>query len=119
MSHPTRRLDPAVHQPARLGILTAAHQATRIDFVTLRELLELTDGNLSRHLRSLEAAGYVAIEKTFERRRPRTSITLTAAGRAALETELEALREIVAAADATTGTRRPAPSGRPTAGPAP
>ncbi len=98
MSHPTSRLDPAIHQPARLGILTAAAEAKRIDFVTLRGLLGLTDGNLSRHLTTLEAAGYVEIEKTFEDRKPRTWISATRAGRDALDREIAALREIVAAA---------------------
>jgi DNA-binding MarR family transcriptional regulator len=98
MSHPTRRLDPAIHQPARLGILTATAETRRIDFVTLRELLGLTDGNLSRHLATLETAGYVRIEKTFEGRRPRTWISATKAGRKALAQEIEALREIVDAA---------------------
>src|SRR6185437_9555357 len=42
MSHPTSRLDPAIHQPARLGILSAASETKRIDFVSLRELLDLT-----------------------------------------------------------------------------
>ncbi len=100
MTHPTRRLDPAIHQPARLGILSAAAEVERIDFVSLRDLLALTDGNLSRHLTTLEEAGYVAIEKGYEGRRPRTWISITAAGGEALAAEIAALREIVAASDA-------------------
>jgi DNA-binding MarR family transcriptional regulator len=100
MSHPTSRLDPAIHEPARLGILTAACETKRIDFVSLRRLLELTDGNLSRHLATLESAGYVKIEGTFEGRKPRTWISATRAGRRALEQEIAALREIVDAAAA-------------------
>jgi DNA-binding MarR family transcriptional regulator len=99
MSHPTRRLDPVIHQPTRLGILTAAAEAKRIDFVSLRDLLDVTDGNLSRHLTTLENAGYIAIEKTFEGRRPRTWIAATPAGRKALAEEIAALREIVSDAD--------------------
>jgi|SRR3954447_18250062 DNA-binding MarR family transcriptional regulator len=105
MTHPSRRLDPAIHQPARLGILTAAAEVDRIDFVSLRELLDLTDGNLSRHLTTLETAGYIAIEKAFEGRRPRTYVAITPQGRTALDAEIAALREIVAAAD-----ERPAPA---------
>jgi DNA-binding MarR family transcriptional regulator len=100
MTHPSRRLDPAIHQPARLGILTAAAEVDRIDFVSLRQLLDLTDGNLSRHLTTLESAGYVAIDKAFEGRRPRTYIAITKAGREALDAEIAALKEIVTAADA-------------------
>ena len=99
MSHPTSRLDPAIHQPARLGILTAASESKRIDFVSLRDMLDLTDGNLSRHLTTLEEAGYIRIDKTFEGRKPRTWISATRAGRNALATEIAALREIVTAAD--------------------
>jgi DNA-binding MarR family transcriptional regulator len=98
VSHPTTRLDPAIHQPARLGILTAAAEVKRIDFVSLRKLLDLTDGNLSRHLATLEDAGYVKVEKTFEGRKPRTWISATRAGRTALAREIAALREIVEAA---------------------
>jgi DNA-binding MarR family transcriptional regulator len=100
MTHPTKRLDPTIHQPTRLGILTAACEARRIDFVSLRELLDVTDGNLSRHLTTLEGAGYITIDKTFEGRRPRTWVSATPAGRKALTAEIAALREIVGAAEA-------------------
>jgi DNA-binding MarR family transcriptional regulator len=99
MSHPTTRLDPAIHQPARLGILTAAAETKRIDFVSLRDLLDLTDGNLSRHLSTLEEAGYITIEKTFDGRKPRTWISATKAGRKALKEEIAALREIIGSVD--------------------
>jgi len=113
MSHPTRRLDPTIHQPTRLGILTAACESKRIDFVSLRDLLGLTDGNLSRHLATLEAGGYIATEKTFENRKPRTWIRATRAGRRALKAEIDALREIVASVDTTKATATPAASTRP------
>jgi DNA-binding MarR family transcriptional regulator len=106
MSHPTARLDSLIHQPARLGILTVAAETKRIDFVTLRNLLELTDGNLSRHLAVLEDAGYVKIDKTFANKRPRTWISLTRAGRRALAVEIAALRDIVGAS----GVAQPAPA---------
>lgn len=112
MSHATTRLDPVIHQPARLGILSAACDTKRIDFVTLRDLLDLTDGNLSRHLATLEAAGYIKTEKTFEKKKPRTWISATKAGRNALATEIEALREIVSAAEAAPAQARR--SARPT-----
>jgi DNA-binding MarR family transcriptional regulator len=113
VSHPTTRLDPAIHQPARLGILTAACETKRIDFVSLRNLLDLTDGNLSRHLATLEAAGYVKLDKSFENRKPRTWISATRAGRTALMDEIEALREIVARSGRANTNRRPAPEPRP------
>jgi DNA-binding MarR family transcriptional regulator len=110
MTHPTSRLDPTIHQPARLGILTVASETKRIDFVSLRDLLGLTDGNLSRHLATLEEAGYVTIEKTFEGRRPRTWMAATKAGRKALAAEIAALREIVGGAPAAARSR-PAAAG--------
>ena len=110
MSHPTTRLDPAIHQPARLGILTAAAETKRIDFVSLRDLLDLTDGNLSRHLSTLEEAGYITIEKTFDGRKPRTWVSATKAGRKALKEEIAALREIIGAVDGEPAVRAiPAP----------
>ena len=111
MSHPTTRLDPAIHQPARLGILTAAAETKRIDFVSLRDLLDLTDGNLSRHLSTLEDAGYITIEKTFDGRKPRTWVSATKAGRKALKEEIAALREIIGAVDSEPAVGAiPAPS---------
>jgi DNA-binding MarR family transcriptional regulator len=110
MTHPTARLDPAIHQPARLGILTAASEAKRIDFVSLRDLLDLTDGNLSRHLSTLEEAGYISIEKTFDGRKPRTWISATRAGRRALTKEIAALREIIGSVD---GEPESVPTSRP------
>ena len=95
MSHPTVRLDNTVHQRVRLGILTVLSEAHRADFAYLRDALELTDGNLSRNLQVLEEAGYVAIEKPFEGKRPRTWVTATRQGEKALAAELAALRELI------------------------
>jgi DNA-binding MarR family transcriptional regulator len=96
MTHPAQRLDNAVHQRTRLGILTVLAGADRVDFAYLRNALALTDGNLSRNLSVLEAAGFVLVDKTFDGRRTRTWISVTVAGRQALDAEIEALREIVA-----------------------
>jgi DNA-binding MarR family transcriptional regulator len=104
MTHPTRRLDDAVHQRTRLGILAVLCEVGRADFTYLRTTLELTDGNLSRNLRRLEEAGYVEVDKVIEGRRPRTWLEVTRDGRAAFEAELAALRDLLAAAG------RPQPS---------
>lgn len=76
-----------------------AAETKRIDFVSLRDLLDLTDGNLSRHIAVLEQAGLVAVEKGFEGKRTRTWVQATKAGRAALHDELAALRELLARVD--------------------
>jgi DNA-binding MarR family transcriptional regulator len=96
MAHPSRRLDDAVHQRTRLGILAVLCEGGRTDFTYLRDILDLTDGNLSRNLSKLQVAGYVRIDKVIEGRRPRTWVSATRAGRAALGAEIAALREIIA-----------------------
>ncbi len=90
--------DALIHQPVRLRIMAALHALppdTEVDFTTLRDLLQTTDGNLGTHLRKLEEAGYVAVRKTFVGRRPRTYIALTPRGRAAFEAHVAALKEIL------------------------
>jgi DNA-binding MarR family transcriptional regulator len=96
LTHPSTRIDDVVHQRVRLGILALCEPAEDIDFQLLRDSLELTDGNLSRHLQVLEDAGYLRIDKTFEGKRPRTRVSITREGRNALEAEVKALRELVA-----------------------
>jgi DNA-binding MarR family transcriptional regulator len=96
MSHPTERLDNNVHQRVRLGILTVLSEAGRADFAYLRDELGLTDGNLSRNLQVLEQEGYVAIEKTFVGKRPRTRVSATRAGKRALAQEIAVLSELIA-----------------------
>ncbi len=91
-------LDPIIHQPVRLQImaaLTALSPDARLEFTTLRNTLKLTDGNLSVHLRKLEDAGYVKIEKAFVGRKPRTFIAATPAGRAAFDDHVQALKAII------------------------
>lgn len=105
MTHPSRRLDDAVHQRTRLGILAVLCETGRADFAFLRRTLELTDGNLSRSLTRLEQAGYVRIDKMLDGRRLRTWVSVTTAGRAALNSEIAALRDIIARVDAPTPRR--------------
>ncbi len=94
-AHPTNGLDETVHQRHRLGILTIAAEAESADFGYLRRALDLTAGNLSRHLTVLEEAGLVQVSKGYEGRRPRTWVKITADGRAALTAEITALTELV------------------------
>ena len=101
MTHPARDLDNVVHERTRLGILAILNEARQADFAHLRDVLELTDGNLARHLQVLEEAGYVTLRRTFEGRRRRTWISATKAGRRAFAHELTALRQIIDAAEST------------------
>ena len=93
--HPVTGLDDVVHQRVRLGILTVAHQARRVEFGFLRTSLDLTAGNLSQHLGVLEKAGLVEVEKGYEGRRPRTWVTLTPAGDKALRDEITQLKRLI------------------------
>ena len=78
-------LDRVIHERLRLGIVSALAVNDRLTFNDLKRLLQTTDGNLSVHARKLEDAQYIACDKTFEGRMPRTEYRLTAAGRRALE----------------------------------
>ncbi|HSZ99539.1 MAG TPA: transcriptional regulator [Streptosporangiaceae bacterium] len=105
--HPTNGLDEVVHQRHRLGILTITAEARRAEFGYLREALDLTPGNLSRHLTVLERAGMVEVEKGYEGRRPRTWVSITRKGRSALAAELDALTKLVRGHKAVTEPSAP------------
>jgi DNA-binding MarR family transcriptional regulator len=94
-AHPVLALDETVHQRIRLGILAVLGEAAEVTFTALRDQLELTDGNLSRHLRVLEDAGLVEVRKGYAGRRPSTWLKLTRAGRTALRHEIAALERLV------------------------
>jgi len=90
--------DNIIHQPVRLQImssLVALDSGEQIDFVHLRKILDLTDGNLGAHLAKLENAGYVKVEKTFITRKPRTFIKATGKGRDAFDEHIGALKKII------------------------
>jgi DNA-binding MarR family transcriptional regulator len=88
-------LDRLLHEPARLAILTALSACRSCDFVYLQSLTAITKGNLSNHLQKLEHGGLVLIVKRFRGRIPQTVVSLTAAGREAIDrhwARLETLR---------------------------
>ncbi len=91
-------LDRLLHDRMRLGIVSALAAADQLSFTDLKTALNATDGNLSVHARKLEEAGYVACEKSFDGRTPRTEYRLTASGRKALEKYLDHMAAIIKAA---------------------
>jgi DNA-binding MarR family transcriptional regulator len=93
--HPTNGLSDVVHQKHRLGILTIASESKRVEFGYLKDTLELTGGNLSRHLTVLVDAGLLDMEKGYDGKRPKTWVSITRAGRQALADEIAALRALV------------------------
>lgn len=94
-AHPRYRLNDLIHAPVRLSIMAALANADRVDFRFLRDLMEVSDSLLSKHMSQLEDAGYVEVIKGYHGKRPRTWFTLTAAGREAFDGYLTTLREIV------------------------
>lgn len=88
-------IDDVIHGRLRLGIMAYLIGANRADFVTLKQHLQTTDGNLSVHLRKLEEAGYVEIEKSFQNRKPRTEVKLTTKGRKAFVRYLDSLSGLI------------------------
>jgi DNA-binding MarR family transcriptional regulator len=90
-------LDRLIHERLRLGIISALAVNERLTFNDLKQLLQTTDGNLSVHARKLEEAQYIACDKSFDGRVPRTEFRLTAAGRRALEKYLAHMEAIIKA----------------------
>jgi DNA-binding HxlR family transcriptional regulator len=88
-------LDRLIHERMRLGIVSALAVNDHLSFNDLKRLLKTTDGNLSVHARKLEEAGYVACEKYFEGRVPKTEYRLTPPGRRALERYLDHMEAII------------------------
>jgi DNA-binding MarR family transcriptional regulator len=91
-------LDRIIHERLRLAIVSALSVNPILTFAELKRLLATTDGNLSVHSRKLEEAGYIAVEKKFEGRVPRTEYRLTGSGRAALERYLTHMEALIRAA---------------------
>ena len=97
---PLPELDPVIHAQARLRVvsaLSALPDGDRLAFPRLQELLDMTAGNLSTHLRKLDDAGYVVITKTHQGRLPITFVALSTRGRAAFEQYTDDLRTLLGA----------------------
>jgi len=101
-------LDRALHEKARLGVLTAlVARRDGLSFGELARLCSLTDGNLSRHLDVLAGEGLVKVTKSFVNRRPHTAVALTAAGRKRFREYLGQLEQVLRDAAAVEGRAAP------------
>jgi DNA-binding MarR family transcriptional regulator len=89
------KLDRVIHERARLGIMTLLAATESLSFKELKEQLQMTDGNLSVHMRTLEESGYVSIRKSFVNRKPLTEFSLTSTGRRAFDEYIQTLAQIV------------------------
>ena len=94
-------IDEVIHGRVRLGVMAYLATAEVADFNALKRRLQTTDGNLSVHLRKLEEAGYVAIEKSFLGRKPLTRVRLTKPGRTAFGGYLDAIARLVGESQAS------------------
>ncbi|MDE3135762.1 MAG: transcriptional regulator [Acidobacteriota bacterium] len=88
-------LERLIHERTRLGVLSALAVNRSLSFKELKQLVRVTDGNLSVHARKLEEAGYVSCTKSFSGRLPKTEYRLTAAGRRALERYLDHMEALI------------------------
>jgi DNA-binding MarR family transcriptional regulator len=88
-------LDPLIHAPARLMILTYLYVVESVDYVFLMRQTGLTWGNLSAHLSKLEQAGYVAVEKEFRGKKPHSMIRLTDEGRSAFRDYKASMQQVL------------------------
>jgi DNA-binding MarR family transcriptional regulator len=93
------RIDEVIHGRMRLGIMVYLADVETADFTELKTVLEATQGNLSVHLKKLEEAGYVAIDKSFVNNKPLTRVSITEAGRTAFKGYLFALGNLIGGKD--------------------
>ena len=89
------RIDDVIHGRMRLGIMVYLADVETADFTELKTVLEATQGNLSVHLKKLEEADYVAIDKSFQNNKPLTRVSITPDGRRAFAAYLEALGGLI------------------------
>jgi DNA-binding MarR family transcriptional regulator len=92
---PLLQLDRVIHEKGRLAIMSLLAASAQLSFTELRDTLNLTDGNLTAHIRTLQEAGYVAITKSFRGSRPLTTFALTPHGRKTFSEYIDLLEQIV------------------------
>ena len=89
------QLDPIIHAPNRLAILSILISVESAKFTFLKESIGITDGNLTTHLAKLEANRLIAIKKKFVGKKPQTTCAITEKGRDAFKAYLEKLEQII------------------------
>ncbi len=95
MKHLIHTLNKAFDHRVRLGVMAVLLAGDAVSFTDLKDVLDLTDGNLASHVAALEEAGYVLVSKQFIGKKPNTTYTATAEGRAAFQQHLEALEKLL------------------------
>ena len=92
---PFLQLDRVIHEKGRLAIMSMLAASPQLSFTELRDTLNMTDGNLTTHIRTLQEAGYVSVTKSFRDNRPLTTCALTAAGKKAFANYINLLESII------------------------
>ena len=89
-------LDSAIHGPIRLGIMSSLQIDGALDYTTLKKRLDVPDGSLNLHLKTLEQSGYIRSRKAIVGLRPKTTYNMTSLGRKALGNYVESMKAIIA-----------------------
>ena len=97
MKNPIADLNKVFDSRVRLGIMSALMVNETVHFNELKELIEVTDGNLASHLRTLEESGYLKVQKGFVGRKTQTTYSVTKAGEKAFRQHLEGLEAMIKA----------------------
>lgn len=92
---PFLQLDRVIHEKGRLAIMSMLAATPELSFTELRDTLDMTDGNLTTHIRTLQESGYIAVSKSYEKNRPLTTCSLTAAGKKAFAGYIDLLEQIL------------------------
>ena len=92
---PFLQLDRVIHEKGRLAIMSMLAASAELSFTEMRDALEMTDGNITTHIRTLQEAGYISVAKSYQNNRPLTTCSLTAAGRKAFAEYVNLLEKIV------------------------
>jgi DNA-binding MarR family transcriptional regulator len=95
VKNPIQHLNKAFENKVRLGVMAALMVNSKLSFNELKNLLELTDGNLASHLKALEKVEYIIVNKLFIGRKPNTTYKITLQGKLAFELHLKALEELI------------------------
>ncbi|HEU6447660.1 MAG TPA: transcriptional regulator [Verrucomicrobiae bacterium] len=92
---PFLQLDRVIHEKGRLAIMSMLAASPELSFTELRDALDMTDGNLTTHIKALQQEGYVSVTKSYKDKRPLTTCSLTASGREAFAGYINLLEKIV------------------------
>jgi DNA-binding MarR family transcriptional regulator len=92
---PFLQIDRVIHEKGRLAIMSMLAASPALSFTEMRDALNMTDGNLTTHIRTLQESGYVSVTKSFQNNRPLTTCSLTSAGKKAFATYIDLLEQII------------------------